>query len=1131
MTHILIVESFSTDSSNLPEILKSAGIEVSTTASMADTLEVVAKQPGPDLVVVDARLPDGLAFEICHRLRSPEISRRVPVIIQTTAGIAEDVLRGLEAGADGYVARRLPNEITVQRILRVLEQVSAGSHSASNASEEVAGNIDSSPAEIRFQDRDYRLGTSRQQLLNVLVSAFEDLARVNEHQETELNRRRKAEQRLRDSEALYESLVENLPLNLFRKDLDGKLTFGNQRYFELLKSSPEELIGLTDYDLFPDALADKYTADDRRIIETREVYEDTESHAGADGSRLYVHVLKAPVYDAANNVIGVQGIFWDVTDRHEAEAALERERFLLTSLMESIPDNIFFKDCEGRYLRINRAMAERFGLDSPEDAVGKTALDFFGEEYAARIRRDEQAIIKNGKPVVGEEELANWPNGTQTWVSVIQMPIREDDGTIAGLFGLSHDISDQKLAQQAMREARDAAEAASEAKSNFLANMSHEIRTPMNAIIGMTELVLDTSLQPTQREYLSMVQESGESLLGVINDILDFSKIEAGRLELDPRPFSLRENVGDTLKSLAVRAHRGQIEVACHIGPDVPDLLTGDAGRLRQVVINLVGNAIKFTEHGEVIVDVSNCTSDFGAGPCPGLDSAPDEYPEGSLWLHFQVNDTGVGIPEDKLQRIFEAFEQADTSMTRRYEGTGLGLAISSRLVELMSGRIWVESEVGQGSTFHFTVRFEPAPETFLEHAEKPTASLDGKRILVVDDNETNCRILAEILRNWLTRPTVVGDAATALEMLEKSQAAGRPFDLLLTDANMPDTDGFTLVQRLRARGDLAAPVIMMLTSGGRPGDIALCTELKISSYLMKPIKQSELFDTIVEALNVTSATDEGSSHGAGPRPHSRVLNALLAEDSAVNQRLAIALLEKWGHKVTVAGTGKLAVELWQQGGFDVILMDIQMPEMDGHDATRAIRRLEAGTGRRTPIIAMTAHALKGDEEKCLSVGMDSYISKPIRAPLLYDKLADICDLAPADGIAASETASADFLSSAEPSTADNDIVDWDAALDVMGGDRELLGEILEAITEECPQQFGSLLQAISQRDSTTARRAAHTILGNMRAISANEAMDKASVVERLAKNSEFEALAQPVEELRQATDAVYQAINQFLAK
>ncbi|MDA0281818.1 MAG: response regulator [Planctomycetota bacterium] len=1133
MAHILIVEQPSNDSARLAnvlasEALQSLGFEISTADTVIDGLRVATDDRGPKLVLIDSRLPDGGAFELCRQLRSPEMQQRVPVLIQTTAGIVGEVLSALEAGADGYLARGLPGKVVVSRIHQVLEQNEARQRPESDDSDKPASGAPrdvSHAATVMSLGREYQINTSREQLLNVLVSAFGDLVRVNEHHEAELARRRKAEQRLRDSEALYASLVESLPLNLFRKDLEGKLTFVNRRYSELLKSSEEQLIGMTDYDLFPKALADKYTADDRQIVETRELFEDTESHAGTDGSKLHVHVLKAPVYDAAKNVIGTQGIFWDVTDRYEAEAALERERFLLTSLLEKIPDNIFFKDRVGRYLRINHAMAQRLGLRSPEEAVGKSARDFFGEAYADQIHKDEQEIIQNGAPVVGEEELVNWPNGSQTWVSVIQMPLREDDGRIAGMFGLSHDISDQKLAQQAMQQARDAAEAASEAKSNFLANMSHEIRTPMNAIIGMTELVLDTKLAPIQREYLTMVQESGESLLSVINDVLDFSKIEAGRLELDSRPFSLRENVGDTLKSLAVRAHRGQIEVACHIAPDVPEFLSGDAGRLRQVVINLVGNAIKFTNEGEVVVDVANSVPDFAAGT-QWVQTQTEESAAESQWLHFQVRDTGVGIPEDKLQRIFDAFEQVDTSMTRRYEGTGLGLAICSRLVELMDGRIWVESEVNQGSTFHFTVRFALAPETFLLQAGQRTASVEGKRILVVDDNATNCRILEEVLLNWLTRPTIVNGAAAAISAMEEAEADGQPFDLLLTDANMPDFDGFTLVEQLRARGDLTVPVIMMLTSSGRSGDVAKCAELGISDYLMKPIKQSELFDAIVESLGVSVTVDESSSHGAGPRPHSRSLNTLLAEDSIVNQRLATALLEKWGHQVTVASTGKAAVEMWQQGTFDVILMDIQMPEMDGHDATRAIRMDECRTGSHTPIIAMTAHALKGDEERCLAVGMDGYISKPIRAPLLYQKLADICDQRPAE---IDEPAHNDLIPAATPMA--SAVVDWNAALEVTGGDSELLGEILEAVMIECPEQFEILQTSIEKRDAATARRAAHTILGNMRAISATDAMNKATIVEGLARDSQFDSLSVPVAELRQATDSVYDAIQSFIAR
>lgn len=1122
MSHILIVAD-GLIADGLPGAIREAGFEVVLAANLQEGREKSAVDPVPMLVITDRHLPDGSGIDLCREIQSRPPRHRAPVIVRTDGGTGADVLDGLVAGAAGYMAKDLLPEESVARIRQVLTSQRDTADTAIQRADEEIG--------IRFMDRDYRIHVSLEQLVNVLGSSLEDLSRTSARLEAELTRRREAEQQLRDSEALHHSLVESLPLNLLRKDRDGRLTFVNLRYGQAMGRSPDEMLGMTDYDLFPRRLADKYVADDRRIMETREVLETTESHVDRHGETRFVHVLKTPVYDAAGDVVGVQGIFWDVTARREAELNLEHERFLLTSLLDSIPDNIFFKDRQGRYLRVNRAMAQRLGLNRPSDAVGKSASDFFTEGYVREITAAEERVMTEGISTVGSEQLILWPDGSRKWVAVTRMPLRTQSGEITGCFGVSHDITDQKMAQQAISEARDAAEAASEAKSNFLANMSHEIRTPMNAIIGLTELVLDSDLTQSQREYLALVQESGESLLSVINDILDFSKIEAGRLELDPRPFQLREAIGDTLKSLAVRAHRDRIEIACHIAPDVPEYLVGDSGRLRQVVVNLVGNSIKFTEEGEIVVDVSlDDTESVAHIPLPG-----GFVPADPVALKFRVVDTGVGIAADKLDRIFEAFEQADMSMTRRYEGTGLGLAICSHLVELMGGRISVESDVGQGSTFTFSARFGTSSDA-VAAGKKSRRSLEGRRILVVDDNATNRKILDEMLTNWATLPTCVSSADQAIQLLEEVHGTDREFDLLLTDAHMPGTDGFTMVERLRQRGDLNLPVVMMLTSSGRPGDAARCTDLEIASRLMKPIKQSELFDAIVETLQVTAAIDDESAAADDPASQIAPLNVLLAEDSVVNQKLAIALLEKWGHAVTVAHTGAEAVRRWSDETFDVILMDVQMPELDGLEATRTIRRQESDAEGdvHVPIVAMTAHALKGDEERCLAAGMDAYVSKPIRAPVLFQKLSELT-AGPEHRDEDSDVSATNNGDQPNPGSGTASdapgLVDWSAALDVMGGSEDLLRDILESVLEETPQQLQSLRDSIEAADAQTARRAAHTVLGNMRAISVSVAMDQATIVEHLARDAKFDEIHAPLSELQSIIDGVLLDIRAYLAK
>jgi PAS domain S-box-containing protein len=763
-----------------------------------------------------------------------------------------------------------------------------------------------------------------------------------------------------------------------------------------------------------------------------------------------------------------------------------KEQFKL--LLDSTVEAIYGVDPKGVCVFCNPACARLLGYQSPSELLGRVIRPLI-HRNESRTESPICRALREGSAAHADDEVLRRADGTSFPAECWANPMCREDGEVIGSVVTFVEISERKRMTTELHQAKVAAEAANQARGQFLANMSHEIRTPMNGIIGMTELALQTELTATQREYLELVKSSSEALLTVINDILDFSKIEAGKLDLDPQPFALRDCLGDTLKTIAVRAQAKGLELACQIDHDVPDALIGDAGRLRQVLLNLVGNAIKFTEHGEVVVR-----------------AALKRAGQGEVVVHISVTDTGIGIPANKIKAVFEPFTQADGSTTRKYGGTGLGLTICVRLVELMGGRIWAESEVGKGSTFHFTAHFGRTASSNSRVRRLGPGGLVGLPVLIVDDNTTNRRILVDMLRNWRMQPVAVEGGPAALETLHDAARRGEPFPLVLLDAMMPEMDGFTVIEKIRGSTALGGTNVVMLSSAGardvaRPGAEA-------DQYLMKPVKQSELLDAIAIVVGGPPIAARKEDRKPAPIVHGKVrlkpLNILLAEDNLVNQKLAIAVLEKAGHTVTLAVNGLIARDLAGARLFDVILMDLQMPEMGGLEATAAIRAREATTDRRHPIVAMTAHAMKGDAERCIAAGMDGYVSKPVQ---FEDLAAEIARVVPGSrvesGTAAEPAPLADSMS-ATPlpgALAVEPAVDRAAALQCTAGDEELLCELAGLFVQECPLQLDALNRAISAGDATAVRRVAHTIKGAVCNFGARAAVEVAQRIETLAKD------------------------------
>jgi PAS domain S-box-containing protein len=768
-----------------------------------------------------------------------------------------------------------------------------------------------------------------------------------------------------EERAYLRALIECNPLALVILDPRGRVIDCNPAFESLFQYSRDEALGkVVDELIVP--------RDQRNVA----IHMSEQARAGThvraelqrqrkDGSRVEVALHAVEVLIEGEQV-GICVVYEDIGERKRAAEAVGASERKYRRLFNRIVDPIFIYDRESRqFVDCNEAVERVYGY-SRDELFAMTPFDLHPPGDHERVERHINEpnvdtprgyahLTKSGKrmdvEILSDEiDYLDRP----AWISIVR------------------DVTERNRVEETLRQAKLEAEAATRAKSEFLANMSHEIRTPMNAILGMTRLALETELDEEQSEYLEIVRDSGNNLLWLLNDILDYSKIEAGKLDLDPIDFNLHDCLNNTVRALAFQAKDKHLGLAVDIPAEVPSALVGDPGRLRQVVTNLVGNAIKFTTDGEVVVSVEVASQE-----------------DGEAALHFLVRDTGIGIPPEKQQLIFESFSQADSSTTREYGGSGLGLTITAKLVDMMGGSIWVESEMGAGSTFHFTSRFglQERPAQGISPVDRD--AVRGLRVLVVDDNETNRRILIEALRSWSMDPVAVEDAMSAITNLRDAYQEGRPYELVLTDANMPQVSGFGLAEMINEDSNLAGVTVMMLSSAGQRGDGARCRDLSIAAYLPKPVSQSELWDALATVL----AGRDGADDGARPlvtrhslREARTRLRVLLAEDNVVNQRLAVRLLEKRGHRVEVACNGAQAVELLRtEGPFDLIVMDVQMPEMDGLEATRAIREAEGEA--HIPIIGVTAHALQGDRERCLEAGMDDYISKPFRASELFEAI------------------------------------------------------------------------------------------------------------------------------------------------
>lgn len=893
---------------------------------------------------------------------------------------------------------------------------------------------------------------------------------------------RHAQQAIKDSESRYRMVVENLSEIVFQADYQLRLDYLNPAWTEITMAGIDESLG--------HVLTDFVPADEReRIAGILEPLQAGRTESVTfemrlltkDRNQRWCDVFIRAQRDEAGHVKGFSGSAADVTDRRFAQKQVQDQLKLVQQLIEIIPTPIYFKNCEGRYIGVNKAF-ESYFQSRRADIIGKTAYDLLLPEEARQLTARDNDLLETGGLQVIEVPL-HMRDGSMRECLFQKTVFLRPDGGQAGILGVITDITERKEVENRLRFAADAAEAANRAKSDFLANMSHEIRTPMNAIIGMTGLALESDLSPEQRQYLKLVKDSADALLGIINDILDFSKIEAGKLDFEQIAFSLRDCVALAVRTLATRAAEKNLPLRLEIDDNVPDGLLGDPHRLRQVLINLLANAVKFTAQGEVRVRVSVISIDH-------TDAV----------LQFAVRDTGVGIARSKQGEIFDAFSQADSSTTRRYGGTGLGLTICRRLVERMAGDIWVDSEAGAGSTFYFSARL-PLDATGALQSQTLLDKVEQARILVVDRIAEDRDLLSTMLANWRMRASAVEHLDDAVSALRKAAAERDPYRVILLDASFAGNGGQAWLA-LRDATSEATPIVLLAAAGSRPDSDS---QGRQQGYLTKPLIQSEVLDSIMLLLGGSFADANPATYSLPKAPGRNGLRVLLAEDNQVNQTLAIRLVEKLGHSITLVGNGRAAVEAVTNQAFDVILMDLQMPEMGGLEATQKIRELELQRQRYTPIVAMTAHAMQGDRERCIAAGMDGYVSKPIQPKALEDALLKVSGMgtrAPPD------SANEPRMSEASGQPA----FDRSAALSNLGDDVELLHQIADILLNSYRQQIADMRAALERGDHDRLFSIAHSLKGSAGNFAADATVQSAYRLEQMCRDKHLENAAQAVD-------------------